>query len=295
MFGMSLHQQGELLAAREQLEQAVRLYDPANHSRSLELYRFDPGIYAASELMRTLWLLGFPDQARRLAQEMLALARGLSNPLSLAFCYVFVAFLHQQLHEAAEARAIGAACIALCDEHGIEWERAWVAPSYGWGVAALGEIDEGIAIIRASLDLQRRKGNEVAVPQQLAILGEACWQAGKVADALEAVEKGLATSSRTGDKYYDAGLWRLKGQLLEPEDAAAAESCFHRAIEIAREQSALSMELRAATSLAALWQKQYKPRDGERVLNAVLARFTEGFDTYDVVQARRILDALRPS
>jgi len=127
LLGMTLHHQGELLACREQFEQAGRLYDPADQPRYFELYRFDPWIDAAAELVRTLWLLGFPDQARRLCQDTLALARGVSNPLSLAFCYVFVSYLHQLLHEAEETRSAGAACIALCDEHGIEWQRAWAS------------------------------------------------------------------------------------------------------------------------------------------------------------------------
>jgi len=292
LLGMTLHHQGELLACREQFELAGRLYDPADQPRYFELYRFDPWIDAAAELVRTLWLLGFPDQARRLCQDTLALARGVSNPLSLAFCYVFVSYLHQLLHEAEETRSAGAACIALCDEHGIEWERAWASSPYGWAVAELGEVDEGIALIRACLELQHRKGNEIAIPEEQAILGEALWKAGRIGEALEAVEEGLAVSRRTGDSYYDAGLLRLKGQLLESDDSAAAECCFQRALEIAREQSALSLELRAATSLGRLWLKQGKRTEAEGLVRSVYGRFTEGFETYDLAEARSLLDEL---
>jgi predicted ATPase len=291
--GITLHQQGELVACRRHCEEASRLYDVAEHRRYVQLYRFDPGIYADSMMVRTLWLLGFPGQARQKAEETLALAHALSSPLSLAFSHCIVIFLHQFLREPERARELGAACIALCNEHGIQLERAWIECTYGWAIAELGQVEEGIALIRRCLDTQRVIGNEVARPQSQAVLAETLWHAGRAREALQAVEDGLAVSSRNGDTYYDAGLWRLKGQLLDIQDKAAeAESCFHQAIAIAGHQAAKSLELRAATSLACLWQKQGKPREAERLLNGVYGWFTEGFETPDLKDARSLLAEL---
>jgi predicted ATPase/DNA-binding SARP family transcriptional activator len=291
--GITLRQQGELVAGRRHCEEASRHYDVAEHQRYVRLYRFDPGIYAESIMVGALWQLGFPDQARRKSTETLALARALSSPLSLAFCHCLVIFLHQFLREPAKAREIGEACIALCNEHGIELERAWIECTYGWAIAELGQVDEGISLILRCLETQRVLGNEVARPQSQAVLAETLWHAGRAPEALQAVEDGLAVSSRNGDTYYDAGLWRLKGQLLEIQDKAAeAESCFHHAIAVARQQAAKSFELRAGTSLASLWQKQGKRREAQHLLNGIYGWFTEGFDTPDLIEARSLLAEL---
>jgi adenylate cyclase len=198
VMGFTLHHQGELVACRQHFEEASRLYDVAQHSRYVQLYRLDPGVHAESEMVRTLWLLGFPDQARRKSEETMALARELSSPLSLAFCQCFAAFLRQNLHQPEKAREVGEACIALCEEHGILLERAWVECPYGWAIAELGQVEEGISHIHAGLDSQLAVGAEVARPQFQAMLAEASWRAGRTQAALEAVEDGIAASDRTG-------------------------------------------------------------------------------------------------
>lgn len=180
----TLHAQGELIACRQEFEEVSKLYDVVQHSRYVQLYRLDPGIHSASEMARTLWLLGFPDQACRKIEETLTLAKPLSSPLSLAFCQLFAALLYQQLHQPERAREIGAACIALCDEQAIMLERAWVMCPYGWAVAELGRIEEGIAHIRAGLDTQLSIGSQIARTQCLANFAEALRNAGRTEEAL---------------------------------------------------------------------------------------------------------------
>jgi predicted ATPase len=110
---------------------------------------------------------------------------------------------------------------------------------------------------------------------------------------LQAVEDGLATSKRNGEPYYDAELWRLKGELLKSLDKTReAECCFQKAIEIARQQAAKSLELRACTSLARHLQKQGKHADARQSLREICAWFTEGFDTADLREAVLLLESL---
>jgi predicted ATPase len=91
----------------------------------------------------------------------------------------------------------------------------------------------------------------------------------------------------------DAELWRLRGELLQGQDKTAeAEACFQKAIEIARQQAAKSLELRASTSLARLWQKQRKGTEAQHLLSEIYAWFTEGFDTADLREAAAFLDEL---
>jgi predicted ATPase/DNA-binding winged helix-turn-helix (wHTH) protein len=287
----TFHHQGELVSSRQQFEEAAQLYDVAQHSRYVQLYRMDVAIHAIGEMVRTLWLLGFPDQARRRIEDTLALARSLSSPLSLAFCQVFAAFLYQNLQQPEKTREIGEACIALCNEQAIQLERAWVMCPYGWAVAELGRVKEGIGYIRAALATQLSIGAQVARTQFLAILGEALWHAGRTEEALQAVEEGLDVSNRNGERYYDAELWRLKGELLKMQDKAGeADYCFQRAIEIARQQAAKSLELRASTSLARLWKGQGKREQTQQLLAKIYYWFTEGFDTADLQNAASLLE-----
>jgi DNA-binding winged helix-turn-helix (wHTH) protein/tetratricopeptide (TPR) repeat protein len=289
----TLQHLGELVASRQHFEESARYYDSAQHSRYMELYRFEPGIQSESEMVRTLWLLGFPDQARRKMEETLARARTLAVPLSLAFAQRSAASLYQNLRQPEKARDVGEECIALCDAHGIMLEKAWVTRPYGWAIAQLGRADEGIQIARAGLHAQLSIGAQAGRPQSLAVLAETLWQAGRAQEGLEAVEEALAVSNRNGEPYYDGELWRLKGELLKMQDKAAqAESCFQKAIEIARKQAAKSFELRASTSLARLWQEQGKVKEARQTLADAYAWFTEGFETADLKEAASLLNDL---
>lgn len=291
---MSRLHQGELVASREHYEQVEKLYDVSQHSRYVQLYRFDPAIHSASQMVRLLWLLGYPDQARRKAEESLALAQGLSSPLSLAFIQLFIAQLHQNLRQPERTMDYGRACIALCDEHAIQLERAWAECWYGWAIAELGETDAGFSLMRSGLATQLSIGSRVARGYTQAVRAEALWRAGRVEEGLEAVEDGLGVSEQNGEPFYSADLWRrLKGELLKKQRRIEeAEHCFKKAIEIAQQQAARSLELRAATSLARLWQKQCKRTEARKVLGETYGWFTEGFDTADLREAASLLEGL---
>jgi len=294
LLGITLVYQGEHAEAHRQLELALGYHDPTQQSRYLESFKMEPGIYTRSETVRTLWMLGYPDQALRRAEETLALARTIPSPPSLAYAFVHAAFLCQSLHQPEHTRRLAEECIAICDEHGIVQERSWIMFPYGWAVAALGQVEEGISQIRAALDAQLSRGNEIGHPQYWgSMLAEVYWHAGQAEEGLKAVESGLAVSKRTGNVFYDAELWRLKGAFLKMQNKAAdAEACFHTAIEIARQQSTKSLELRAATNLARLWQAQGKRKEAHRLLGETYAWFTEGFDTVDLKEAALLLNEL---
>jgi predicted ATPase len=107
--------------------------------------------------------------------------------------------------------------------------------------------------------------------------------------------EALTHVNTTGERWYEPELYRLKGALLlqqTSDNATVAETCFHHALEIARNQQARSLELRAATSLARLWQQHGKRQAAHDLLAPVYHWFTEGFDTADLKDARALLDAL---
>jgi adenylate cyclase len=291
--GITLQHRGELALAHKHLGEGLRYHNREEHRRYLELYRMEPGINLLDETVRTLWMLGFPDQASRRSEQTLALARAIPSPPSLALVLVHAAFLHQHLRQPDKAREMAEECLAVCDEHGVAQERIWVMPANGWALAELGQVEKGIAQIHNALDLQISTGGELARPQFLAFLAEVHWHLGQVEKGLIAVEDGLAMSKRTGNSYYDAELWRLKGELSKMQGKmAVAENWFQKAIEIARYQAAKSFELRASTSLARQWQTQGKPKEAKQVLGDVYAWFSEGFDTADLREAAALLDEL---
>ncbi len=291
--GIALQHLGEIAAAQKQLDEAVTYHEPAQHHRYVELYRMEPGIYARSQSVRTLWMLGYADQAHCRSEEAVLLARTIPSPPSLAIALMHAAFLCQHLCEPEKVRQLAEECIAVCDEHGVAQERAWVMFAYGWAVAELGQVEEGISQIRASLDAQLSTGGQVGRPHLLTFLADIYRHVGQVEEGLEVIEKGLAVSKQNGDKYYDAELFRLQGEFFEMQNKTEeAESCFHKALEIARQQAAKSLELRAGTGLARLWQERGKRKEARQLLGEIYTWFAEGFDTADLKEARSLLKEL---
>src|SRR6266852_2164192 len=287
---LTLQHPGEIVSAHAHFEECSKHYDPAKHASYVQFYRLDPSVFARSQRVRTLWLLGYPEQACRQLEETLAFARSISSPESVAYGLVFGAVHYQHLRHPEKAKEIAEACIALCNEQGIPLERAWAQCPHGWALAELGQVEQGISQIRASLELQLSIGAEVAHPQFRAILAEVFWHQGRVEEGLESVEAGLEASSRHGERYYDAELWRLRGELLKLQDKMEeAESCFQKAIEVARQQATKSFELRASTSLARLWLQQDKRSEAHQLLGDIYAWFTEGFPTPDLREAEALL------
>ena len=140
-----------------------------------------------------------------------------------------------------------------------------------------------------------RSGTEVLLPHALCLLAEAYGEAGRLDDGLSALTEALAAAEEHEIRQYEAETHRLKGELLLKQDhsnVAEAQTCFQRAVEIARKQSAKSLELRATTSLARLLAKQGQRDEARTMLAEIYGWFTEGFDTADLKDAKALLDEL---
>ncbi len=171
----------------------------------------------------------------------------------------------------------------------------WTGVLRGWALFEQGGGAEAIAEIRNGIDAARATGAGIIKPFWLALLASAYGRNSQPQEGLVATTEALTGLERTGERFWEAELHRLKGELLLESDATnepEAEVCFHRAIEIARSQKAKSWELRAATSLARLWCGQIKPDDARDILAPVYDWFTEGFDTSDLKDAKALLDEM---
>ena len=299
--GIALFYRGELAPAREHLEQGLALYDPRQNRSHAFLYGQDPGLACLTYAAWTLWLLGYADQARQKIQQLRALLRDVSHPFRLAYIRMLTAMLHYSLKEEEAIQEQAEAVIALSTEHGFPLWLAGGTILRGWVQAARGQQEVGIAQIHRGLAAWQATGAETGRPCCLLLLAEAYAKAGRVQEGLGVVGEALAAVHNGEELRWAAELYRLKGELLLtpaagvdllPTAVEEAERCFHQAIEIARRQHAKALELQAVMSLSRLWEQQGKRDEARQWLGEIYARFTEGFDTADLREAKRLLEAL---
>ncbi|GAB7540665.1 adenylate/guanylate cyclase domain-containing protein [Cupriavidus sp. 8B] len=302
VLGATVYRRGEFGMARTNMEQVLALQrrDEQPHGAPLG-YARNPAVHALNTLSWILWHLGLPDQAGTRSKEALALAKRVSDPFSLAQSLVFTAALYQCRHEAQLAQEYAEATINLSSEQGFPFYLAWGTILQGWAMAEQGSHEEGITKIRDGLTAYEATGAALGRPSHLALLAEAYGKAGQAQAGLRALAEALGLADNTGERFDEATLYRLKGELILQQSSVSpqaltgheeAEACFHKAISIARKQGARSLELRAALSLAQLWQLQGKTDFARRTLAEIHGAFMEGFDTADWLQAKTLLDDL---
>ena len=213
--------------------------------------------------------------------------------MSLVFALLWAAFVHLCRREVAAVHELAMAAITLATEQGFMQRVAHATVLHGWALARQGQGDVGRAEIRQGLTASLATGSLLLQPYGLGLLAETYGAGGHPDEGLAVLAEAQTVMAVTGVQWYAAELSRLKGALLLQQavpDAAQAEACFQQALDVARQQQAKSWELRAATSLARLWQSQGKRQDAYDLLGPVYAWFTEGFDTADLQDAKALLE-----
>ncbi|HLW69729.1 MAG TPA: adenylate/guanylate cyclase domain-containing protein [Candidatus Binataceae bacterium] len=287
---------GDFIPAREHLESAIAIYDPEHHQTlALRYLGFDAAVYCLSGMALTLWQLGYPDHALRSGNEALALARRLSDPQSLVLAERFIGEVHLFRREASSAQESAESLIALAAERGFSEWLPRATTLRGGAIALQGRYEEGIAQIQEGLAALRATRFELWRPSFLCLLAEAFVETGRLDDGFNALTEAQAVANKNEEREHEAEIHRLKGELLLRRDQSTteeAQGCFQRAIEVARNQSAKSLELRAATSLARLLESQGRREEARTMLAEIYNWFTEGFDTLDLKEAKALLEAL---
>jgi predicted ATPase len=242
-----------------------------------------------------LWHCGYPDQSVRAADRALALSRQLGHAHTLAQAFCFAGRAAVFARDVATACAHSDNCAIIASEYGFPYWAALGRILQGWTDAQKGEAATGIARIRDGLAATEATGTRISTPFHLTLLAEALAYAEKMDEALATLDDALATAVASGVRGSDAEIHRLRGELtarLPYSDPAKAEDLFRTALAIAREQGTRGYELRAATSLARLWGEQGRRGEARDLLAPVYSSFTEGFDTSDLKDAKRLLDEL---
>jgi serine/threonine protein kinase/tetratricopeptide (TPR) repeat protein len=316
--GVTLAFLGEHEAALAHLEQGMAK-DAADPSRAASyLAGMEVGVTTPAYSVMPLWLLGRADAALERAVGAAGKARAGGHPLTLAFALNYVAWAHRQRGEAVLAAERARELVSLSVEHGLffaplggvslGWALdqeaplvpAWHAPSSREpGTSGPGE--EGLDRVASGLQFYRATGSLVNLTDMLSLLALAHARRGRWAEARAALDEALAFAAETGEVWWTSELWRLHGEVALAAAGGGgdraparreAEAAFLRAGEIAAGQKALALELRAATSLARLRRDEGQPAEARARLEPVLARFTEGHATGDLVAARGLLGEL---
>jgi predicted ATPase len=293
--GVASYFMGDFTSAMQHLEVGISIYDPDCHQPLILRYGFDAGVWCLCYAAATHWQLGYPDRALKRSDEARALAQRLSHPLNLAQAELWSSILRQFRLEAQVVVESAESLIKRSAEHGITDWLDWATCLRGWAMAALGDHEEEIAQIRESLAALGAKGAGVWRPYFLCMLAEAYMETGRVDQGLSTLTEALNAADKHEERQHEAQIYRLKGDLLlrqASSNAAEAQQCFERAIEVARRQSAKSLELRATVSLARLLAEQERRDEARTMLADIYSWFTEGFDTADLKDAKALLDEL---
>jgi class 3 adenylate cyclase/predicted ATPase len=290
--GRNLMFVGNFSASRSHLEAIVALYDPISHGSLIHQIGFHP---SASEafLGTVLFCLGYPDQALARSNAAIDEARRLAHPPSMASVLNLSNTLLSLVGDDASLTARAEQIIALATEHGFHYWGAGGAVFLGWVKVKHGDLEEGTSLIRRGLSAERGTGTELWLPHRTSLLARACEIAGQVEEAATVQEQALQIVQRTGERWFEAELYRHKGELLLRQGhSEAAEELYGKALSVAVEQEAKLWELRAAGSLAQLWRDQGRRTEARDLLTPVYNWFTEGFDTQDLKDAKMLLDEI---
>ena len=299
--GVSYFYLGDFVAAQTHFDKSLDSQDPdAPKARAL-LYGWDTRVVSLTYGAANLWLLGYPTKDLHCNRRGSAMAQAApANPLNVVIANGMLAGHYQFRGEPVEAHRCAEIALTAAEEFGFTHWIASASISSGWGLAAKGDTREGIGRIARGLELWKATGARAELPRFNALLAEVYLLAGDVQAGLQSLKDAQAAMQETDERFYEAEIYRLKGELLLKSNNVAtrrmkkheAEHCFLQAVEISRRQKSKSLELRATMSLCRLWQREGKEKEARKTLKRAYGWFTEGFDSPDLRNANTLLEQL---
>ena len=294
--GTTLVTMGDFEGGRRHLERARALYDPVNHARFRYQYGQDIGAAASCYLCWALWHLGFVKQASEVSAEAMAIAEASSHPHTLAYAICHArGMLDVCRGRTGEMRSYSSVAVALSTDHGFPFWAAGGRIFEGWAVTCEGKADQGLQLLEEGLSAWQATGARLWLPIFLALKAQAQARSGRSEVALQTIEQAIAVSNETSERWAIAEVLRLKAGLLLATSSAKSdeiEALLLDSLEIARRQKAQSWELRTVCDLVRLWVGQGRCEEAVGLLQGSYDRFTEGFETPDLKDAKELLDQL---
>ena len=295
MMGVTLLFTGDLTESRAHLDRAFALYNRAEHRALATRFGSDTGVTVLGWRSWALWSLGYPKAALTDADQAVEDAREIGQAATLMVALICAVWPPILCGNYMMAKSILDELGALADEKGAALWKAWVVMLRGWLCAVTGRSMKAIEMITSGFTAQRSTGATSFVSERLPDLAKAYASLGRFDDAWRSIDEAMTAVEKTKTRWWEAEANRMAGDiaLMSPQpDAAKAEAYFERALAVARQQQAKSWELRAAMSMARLWRDQGKPQQARELLAPIYGRFTEGFDTLDLKEAKALLDEL---
>ncbi len=295
--GVSLLFTGDIAEGRAHLDRAIAFYDPAEHRPLATRFGADIGVTILSSRSWALWMIGCPEAALTDIDQAIRDARETGQAATLMHALNFT--LHPLVHcgNYAAANALLDELVALAEEKGALFWKAFVMVFQGWLLVLTGNASKAVQMITSGIAALRSTGATLWLPLYLSLLARAYAELDRFENARRCIDEALAAVEATRERWCEADIHRTAGDiaLMSPErNATTAEACFDRALAVARAQQAKSWELRAAMSLARLWRDQGRRAEAHDLLASIYGWFTEGFDTLDLKEARALLDELGP-
>ncbi|HEY7321177.1 MAG TPA: AAA family ATPase, partial [Candidatus Binatia bacterium] len=296
---LSLFYLGDIQASHKHLEEAIKHYDLDCHKSTIPAYGWDPGIVVHCYDAQALWMLGYPDKAEEQARKALSLVQVLGSPFNTATANGLVATYYMYRRDAKSGYGFAQSGIEVATKGGFYHWLALATFSRGWALCKLDRSRKGIDQIQEGINQWRASGAEMAMPTFLAFKAEADLMLGNIKEASASIEEGLAISRKNDEHYYDAELYRLKGELLlharknlsRKKQLSEPEHSFRQGIQTARRQKAKSLELRATVGLGR-WRSIGKRKEAYAMLAPLCAWFTEGLNIPDLIEALDLLKQL---
>ncbi len=291
--GASCHYRGEFVTARGLLELCDGLRDPAARATYATITVADPHAASLGHLASTLALLGHIDQGRARADEALSEARSLDHPFTVAFVLSKVCAVEAAAGLPHDARRRAEELVALSNEHGFPLWLGLGLLQHGRSLTAVGQAQDGVVLLAKGLSVLRGAGSVVHTPCALCYLAEAHAKVGQLEEGQNCLIEAAQLIETTHERSSEVELHRVRGDMMNAQgDQAAAEQNYRRALAVAERQSAKMFGVRAATSLARLWRDQGKRTEARSLLALGYGRFSEGFDTPVLRDAKGLLEEL---
>ncbi len=293
--GASLFFTGRPAEGRAHLDQAIALYDPAEHRPLATRFGQDSGVASLTWRSWALWILGYPEAARVDAEHALLDARAIGQAATLMFALRHTSVLHTWRGNYAAANAALDELVVLAHEKDATLWKATEMGDRGCLLSLTRQASDAVQMLTSGRAAMRATGATLNSPLVETHLAHAHAQLGQFDDAWHCIGEAMTILETTKENFWEAEIHRTAGEvtLLSPQhDAVKAATHFERALSIAREQEAKSWELRVAVSMARLWRDQDKRREARDLLAGVYAWFSEGFDTLGLKQARTLLEDL---
>lgn len=295
VMGSTLLTIGDFQSSANHFEETIKLSSGKGKPPLYNLYMVEPQAASLLLLSWDLWFLGYPDRALSRVSEALALGEGLAHPYTVAFAHYMTSVVHLLRGDAARAFESAEKSFEMSREQRFSLYEILSRISRGRAFGDLGRIEEARNEIALGMDEARRNGVGFMSPMMNSWLADMHASAGENERALSIVENCLANSGDVTGRSWEAELYRQKAAILlalDPAKITEAEALLKTSIEVARGQSARSLELRATTSLAELWRAQGRPDEARALLEPICRWFDEGAETADLRRARKAQSVL---